>query len=387
MQRFALCFVALGIFSIPASGPAAAQAMFVTPQQNSAVGSDTTPLASDALNATGNTYLKAYSRQTAPAVAPNATVTPLLISGGANLTGTLTVGTGQAGIRVPTGANAFSIIGGLDGTPGGPGNQVRVLANQGKGLIRANNDIESLTSTSGGFTGFADQFQTSRGVRGILAYGLNALGNRGGAAGLAYDPFYLSAGTIYPYSEEINVDINSSIAGMRAGAEFFALDSNTDPGDNNPDTTDFPGQIDDFNDNNSADTLWTLDFSSNGVTSGPGSITADFEINPSETEINFLPSEPGCTGAANVDACIESAVDATLEADLGGDGFNSGGEDVTLFAGATYTPSGTQGAPVEYGEGVSAGVALVPEPASMGLLLIGLTAVGLVGRGRYLFRG
>ncbi len=357
--------------------------MFVTPAQNSAIGSDTTPLASDALGAAGNTYLKAYSRQTAPAVAPNATVTPLLITGGVNTTATLTVGTGQAGIRVPTGMNTFATIGGLDGTPGGLGNQVRVLNNQGKGLIRAANDIESLTSTSGGFTGFADQFQASSGVRGILAYGLNALGNRGGAAGQAYDPFYLQANQTYPYAEEINVDVNSSIPGMHAGVEFFALDSKTDPGDNNPDTTDFPGQIDDFNDSNDAQTLWTLDFSSNGVTSGPGSITADFEINPAETEINFLPSDPGCTGAANVDTCIENDVDAMLAADLGGDGFNGGDEDVTLFTGATYTPAGAPGTTVEYGEGVSAGVALVPEPPPVGLLLVGLVAIGLARRRRH----
>lgn len=195
---------------------------------------------------------------------------------------------------------------------------------------------------------------------------------------------YLPAGTALPYQIEIDADLNSDLPNLQTAVNYYALDSNTDPGDDNPDTTDYPGQIDDFMDDDNAETLWTLAFSSTGVTSGPGSIAVDFELNAA-SELSFSSqelSDLSCTGANDNDTCIDNAVDSELKADLISDG--SGGEDLndaSLFQDAvTYTPSGSAGSTVEYGEGVAADVATVPEPPTIGLLLVSIAVLGILNR-------
>jgi hypothetical protein len=115
------------------------------------------------------------------------------------------------------------------------------------------------------YEGYPQQFQTSKAVRGIFAYGINnnLAGNEvGAAAGEASDPMYLPAGIALPYQIEIDIDLNSDLPNLQTAVAYYALDSNTDPGDDNPDTADYPGQIDDFTDADNAETLWTLAFSS-----------------------------------------------------------------------------------------------------------------------------
>jgi len=228
-----------------------------------------------------------------------------------------------------------------------------------------NGDVENLTSTSGGYTGTAQQFQSSRGVRGIFATGFTTNAAAGLAAAEAFDPISLQAGVGNPYSFDIAVDFKLNNPNLDAGAEFFAVDSNSAGGD--------PNVFDP-----TPDDLWTLDFSEDGSRG----INADFELNPSETEISFSLSElttMGCASASNQDSCIDTWEDSQLDNDFTSDGSGGEMEDVELFDGATYTPSGSGS--VEYAIGVDAGVE-APEPSSSALLVAGLAALAIFYRRR-----
>jgi hypothetical protein len=410
--------VAAGLACGAWAGPAIADLITAPGAKNFAAGGAATPLASSGLGMPGQcnnisrtrgpgyqcTLLRAFSLQPGLGL-PTATV------GWVNKGITITATTTPA-LPTPTSsatANGIVVakgmtIGGGNGMPTGT---IFSLPNRPKNDVAINGDFESLTSSSGTFTGFADQFQHSTtGVRGILAYGLNtAPANPGGAAGSASDPIYLAAGSssnVYPYSVEIDVDLNSNLSNLQGGVEYYAVDSNTYPGDSNSFTTDDPGQIDDFtlNSNNADNTLWTLSFSYNGVTSSSSSINVDFELNTA-SEFGFSSNEISalkCTGASNMTMCIDGAIDAELAGALTSDALGGWKEDVTLFSECgptapspcvTYTPTPTAtltaltGTPeVEYEEGVNAGVIDVPEPPASGLLLVSLAASGILYRRR-----
>jgi len=356
----ALTSITLGLLPALWGSPAVAQLMVPPGPANGVAASVATPLDSAALSPNGTTYLRALSHQTAPAAAANTPTTSTVVTNGAPGTTSGPIRTSTTGgILVPTGPGMRSFVG------GGTANPVRYLPAQPKSKIVANGDVENLTSMSGGYTGTAQQFQSSKGVRGIFAAAFTTNTATGLAAAEAFDPISLQPGVGISYAFDIDVDFKSSNPNLEAGAEFFAVDSKSAGG--NPNVFD-----------PTSDDLWTLDFSEDG-TSG---ITADFELNPSETEISFSLSELttiGCALATNQDSCIDAWEDGQLDSDFTPDGFGGEMEDVELFDGATYTPSGS--GPVEYAIGVDAGVE-APEPSSSALLVAGLAALAIVYRRR-----
>jgi hypothetical protein len=358
----ALASVTLGLLPGLWQSPAFAQLIVLPGPANGVAASVTTPLDSAALSPNGTTYLRVLSHQNGAAA--NATTTPTVVTNG--VAGTTFGGIGTStlgGIRVPTGPRIRSYVG------GGKANPVKYLPAQPKSKIKINGDVENLTSTSGGYTGTAQQFQSSKGVRGIFATGFTTSAVAGIAAAEAFDPISLAGGTGIAYSLDIDVDFKSGNPKLDAGAEFFAVDSNSAGG--NPNVFD-----------PTSDDLWTLDFSEDGTSAGPGNIGVDFELNPSETEISFSSSElttMGCASAINQDSCIDTWEDTQLDNDFTSDGAGGEMEDVQLFDGATYTPGGS--GPVEYAIGVDAGVE-APEPPSSALLVAGLAALAIFYRRR-----
>lgn len=360
---------AVGALSLWVSEARAGQVIVTPGAQNFAAGGLLgEPFANANLGPNGTTYLKAVSQQ--QGLKPNGTTTTSLTSGGvvrANPTARL--GTG-IGIRVPIAPKMFNVV----------GPPLVFLPNQGKSLIKQNGDFESITSNTGGYTGGSLQAQFNN-QRSIAAFGLTANPNiAGGAAGQAYDPIMVTPGTALTYAPQIEVDIESSLKNEIGGVEFYALDQNTFS-DVAGENSDFPGPIDDFNDNNNADTLWTLDITENGL----AAFSVDFELN-SASELSFSSAELtdlNCTGANDNNTCIDSALDAEIKGDLTSDSL--GGQeiaDLPLFQDSvTYTPTGDPNTPIEFGEGVDAGME-VPEPSSIALFLVGLMALGFLSRRR-----
>ena len=262
---------------------------------------------------------------------------------------------------------------GLGGCRVGPNNAIYGPPVAGvRGLAKpvAPFTTQSGSSTTGVFMGlgFFD-----RPTNTISAFGTGGNGI-GKAAGAAFDPVSVSPGT-YAYQEVIDASLQLDNVLDTGGVTFFAVDSRL----TDPDT--FYALGEPLN-----TTLWYLTVAENGALTSlsdlldPTKFDVTFKIND-RTLLNPVDS----SGTPYTDAMIASSVrnafslvgnTATLPPFML---FPSAAPGSALPGTTNYLVSG----PIQYGEGLNAGLTTVSEPSGLALLALG----GLLLRGRALRRG
>lgn len=320
------------------------------------------------LLAAGNFNVSAYSEQMG---VKNAAATPTVISNTRTIAPLANPRPNVAGYFVVRNANAILV-------PGSPalGPTAAITNNIGPGTFPKGmwlivpNDQATITSATGQYTGQGSAFIDPSGVGRIAAFASVAEPlppPPGAAAGRAVDPISVPSGSPLAYAPALNGSIQISGAGVSGGTLYWAVDSSVFTSDSVQNFADDGAPLD--------QTLWYLTMDAKGPVASTSGVDVDFELNPlALNEIAFpssflaglAPYSDAVSEAALIDQAIDQAVDSALS--FSG-GIASLSPEFDPFPDGTVFNAAAGG--VEYADGVDAGLVGVPEPGTIGLLLLG----------------